>query len=98
MNTFGQNQNQSNSLGNSNNTQWGMNNEQPNNINSGYGQTNTQPQTYNIFGNNNALQNNPNLALCKGIKEIIQRGRVELLFLIYHKKGHISIFGQCFTI
>ena len=54
-------QNQSN-LGNSNNTQWGMNNEQPNNINSGYGQTNTQPQTYNIFGNNNALQNTPNLA------------------------------------
>ena len=44
-------QNQSN-LGNSNNTQWGMNNEQPNNINSGYGQTNTYPQTYNIFGNN----------------------------------------------
>ena len=52
MNTFGQNQNQSNFLGNSNNTQWGMNNEQPNNINSGYGQTNTQPQAYNIFGNN----------------------------------------------
>ena len=54
-------QNQSN-FGNSNNTQWGMNNEQPNNINSGYGQTNTYPQTYNIFGNNNALQNTPNLA------------------------------------
>ena len=50
MNTFGQNQNQSNSLENSNNTQWNLNNTQLNNINSGYGQTNTQPQTYNIFG------------------------------------------------
>ena len=45
-----------------------MNNTPQNNIsggqsfNYGYGQTNTQPQDYNIFGNNNALQNTPNLA------------------------------------